>query len=175
MKGRTAILRYAVTLLVIIALVGISASAAEAEDDPGVVYVLTNQTANSVLVFARAADGTLSFSGNFATGGAGAGTGVDPLGSQSSLVLRRARQQLFAVNADALPARPDVMLEVAENGIVFQQMRERGRAGEIVHGDIFNARIAQRRAEQIAANAAKTINANFDCHLRNPPKQSNGL
>ena len=99
MKSTSVILRCAVALLVIPALAGISASAAVAEDDPGAVYVLTNQTANSVMVFARAADGTLSLSGNFPTGGAGAGTGVDPLGSQGSLVLGRWHQRLFAVNA----------------------------------------------------------------------------
>ena len=99
MKSPSVILRCAVALLVIPALAGISASAAVADDGPGAVYVLTNQTANSVTVFARAADGTLSFSGNFATGGAGAGTGVDPLGSQGSLVLGRWSRRLFAVNA----------------------------------------------------------------------------
>lgn len=99
MKSSTVILRCAVAVLAIPALAGISASASVADDDPGAVYVLTNQTANSVMVFARAADGTLSFSGNFATGGAGAGTGVDPLGSQGSLVLGRWHRRLFAVNA----------------------------------------------------------------------------
>jgi len=99
MKSRTVILRYAVAILVIAAFVGVSASRAPAQDGPGAVYVLTNQTANSVLVFARAADGTLSFSGNFSTGGAGAGSGVDPLGSQGSLVLGIGHQRLFAVNA----------------------------------------------------------------------------
>lgn len=99
MKGRTVILRYAAALLAIIVPAGISARVSEGEEDPGAVYVLTNQTANSVLVFARSADGTLSFSGNFATGGAGAGTGVDPLGSQGSLVLGAGHQRLFAVNA----------------------------------------------------------------------------
>jgi 6-phosphogluconolactonase (cycloisomerase 2 family) len=99
MKDRTVILRYAVAFLVIIMFVGISASAAAAEDDPGAVYVLTNQAVNSVLVFSRAADGTLSFSGNFATGGSGGGTGVDPLGSQGSLVLGLWHRRLFAVNA----------------------------------------------------------------------------
>src|SRR5215469_1654973 len=99
MQSRTVILRCAVALLVIAALVGFSASTAVAQDEPGAVYVLTNQTANSVLVFARAADGTLGLSGSFATGGAGAGAGVDPLGSQSSLVLGRWHRRLFAVNA----------------------------------------------------------------------------
>ena len=99
MKGGLIILCGLAALLVIAGLASISARASQAEDDPGAVYVLTNQTANSVLVFARAADGTLSFSGNFATGGAGAGSGVDPLGSQGSLVLGVGHQRLFAVNA----------------------------------------------------------------------------
>jgi len=99
MKGRAVILHYAVALLAIAAFASISATAAPGEDDPGAVYVLSNQTTNSVLVFARAADGTLSLSGNFATGGAGAGTGVDPLGTQGSLVLGRWPRRLFAVNA----------------------------------------------------------------------------
>src|SRR5215472_7016740 len=99
MKGRTVILRYAAALSVIIMLVSISAKAAQAQDDPGAVYVLANQAANSVLVFSRAVDGTLSLSGSFATGGAGAGTGVDPLGSQGSMVVGRWPRRLFAVNA----------------------------------------------------------------------------
>jgi len=98
MKGGIIILRCAAAFLVIAGFAGTSARIV-AEDDPGAVYILTNQTANSVLVFARAADGTLSFSGNFATGGAGARTGVDPLGSQGSLVLGIGHQRLFAVNA----------------------------------------------------------------------------
>src|SRR6516162_2399310 len=99
MKGGLIILCGLAALLVIAGLASISARASQAEDDPGAVYVLTNQPTNSVLVFARAADGTLSFSGNFATGGAGAGTGVDPLGTQGSLVLSRWHRRLFAVNA----------------------------------------------------------------------------
>lgn len=99
MKGPTVILCCAVALLGVAALAATSAIAAVAQDDPGAIYVLTNQTANSVLVFARAADGELSFAGNFATGGAGAGTGVDPLGSQGSLVLGRWHRRIFAVNA----------------------------------------------------------------------------
>jgi len=81
-------------------LLGASADLALAEDSPGAVYVLTNQpSGNSVMGYARGADGTLSFSGSFSTGGTGAGTGGDPLGSQGSLVLGRWHRLLFAVNA----------------------------------------------------------------------------
>jgi len=87
-------------IVAVAVLAGIAAAVSVAQDTPGAVYVLTNQpTGNSVLVYARAADGTLSPSGSFSTGGAGAGTGVDPLGSQGSLVLGRWSRHLFAVNA----------------------------------------------------------------------------
>jgi len=70
-----------------------------AQDHGGAVYVLTNQPQNAVMVYARAGAGTLQFSRSFSTGGAGMGTGGDPLGSQGSLVLGRWGQLLFAVNA----------------------------------------------------------------------------
>lgn len=97
-KDQAIIMRSAVSLLAIALLVGISPKAAVAQDSPGAVYVLTNQNINSVMVYARAGDGTLSLSGSFSTGGMGAGTGGDPLGSQNSLVLGRSHL-LFAVNA----------------------------------------------------------------------------
>src|SRR5215213_6569928 len=70
----------------------------------GAVYVLTNQTVNSIAVFLRNnKDGTLTAAGAFPTGGAGNPVAIppdpptDPLASQGSLVLRD--QYLFAVNA----------------------------------------------------------------------------
>jgi 6-phosphogluconolactonase len=67
-------------------------------DSPGAVYVLSNQpSANSVLVYSRAANGTLTYAATYSTGGKGAGTGADPLGSQGSLTLDGGF--LLAVNA----------------------------------------------------------------------------
>jgi 6-phosphogluconolactonase len=80
-------------------LAGFSVGTLAAEEDSGAVYVLTNQSANSVMVYARSADGALSLSGSFATGGAGVGSGADPLGSQNSLVLGSHNRLLLAVNA----------------------------------------------------------------------------
>src|SRR5260370_12740477 len=71
-----------------------------ADGRTGDVYVMTNQTTgNSVMVFHRDAAGMLSFVGSFASGGNGAGTGADPLGSQNSLVLSENERLLFTVNA----------------------------------------------------------------------------
>src|SRR5436309_7603374 len=64
---------------------------------PRAVYTLTNQVAgNSVAVFARAADGTLSAAGSVATGGTCTGAS---LGSQGALALSDDGRWLFAVNA----------------------------------------------------------------------------
>jgi len=61
------------------------------------VYTLTNQAAgNAVAVFTRAADGTLTPAGSYATGGTGTGAG---LGSQGAVTLSRDGRLLFAVNA----------------------------------------------------------------------------
>jgi 6-phosphogluconolactonase (cycloisomerase 2 family) len=70
-----------------------------AQGNTGAVYVLTNQASNAIMVFHRDATGALTFAGSFATGGSGAGTGADPLGSQGSLVLNEDGRLLFAVNA----------------------------------------------------------------------------
>src|SRR4029077_4035807 len=98
-KGQVLTLHCVLLLLALVAFTSMTSKAAVAEESPGAVYVLTNQTTNSVMVYARDADGALSFAGSFTTGGMGAGTGADPLGSQGSLVLGRFHRLLFAVNA----------------------------------------------------------------------------
>jgi len=71
----------------------------------GAVYVLTNQVQNTVAVFRRGADGTLTSAGEFSTGGAGDPVAQpgdppsDPLASQGALILGEGNQFLFAVNA----------------------------------------------------------------------------
>jgi 6-phosphogluconolactonase (cycloisomerase 2 family) len=69
----------------------------------GNVFVLTNDaTANSVMVFARGADGRLVQADAVATGGRGGsevGAVVDPLASQGSLTYDSGHGLLFAVNA----------------------------------------------------------------------------
>jgi 6-phosphogluconolactonase len=71
----------------------------------GAVYVLTNQTTNTVAVFRRTAWGVLAPAGEFPTGGAGDPTpqppdpATDPLASQGALIMGRGNQRLFAVNA----------------------------------------------------------------------------
>jgi 6-phosphogluconolactonase len=80
-----------------LALAIASPDVAMAAPSPGAVYVLSNQVSgNAVLVFDRAADGSLTAAGSYATGGAGTGGG---LGSQGAVVLDEAGRHLYAVNA----------------------------------------------------------------------------
>jgi 6-phosphogluconolactonase len=71
----------------------------------GAVYVLTNQTNNTVAAFRRNAKGMLTPAGQFPTGGAGNPTpqapdpATDPLASQGALIISHGNRFLFAVNA----------------------------------------------------------------------------
>jgi 6-phosphogluconolactonase (cycloisomerase 2 family) len=88
-------------LILIGAAFSFAAYAADTAATPqaGRVYVLSNKLENSVLVFNRATDGSLSFLQEVPTGGAGTdGTG-DPLASQGSIALRDDNKVLVAVNA----------------------------------------------------------------------------
>ena len=90
MLHRRLLLAAAVTLLVLAAPAG-------AADDPGAVYALSNAASgNAVLVYDRAADGSLSYAGSYATGGLGLGAG---LGSQGAVTLTGNGRHLLAVNA----------------------------------------------------------------------------
>ncbi len=72
--------------------------AAEQRHEAGAVYLQTNSAkVNRVVVFHRAADGTLRRGHAFRTGGRG--TGMPRLGSQNSVLLSRDRKWLFVANA----------------------------------------------------------------------------
>jgi 6-phosphogluconolactonase (cycloisomerase 2 family) len=82
-------------------LLSLSAGASEGPvPQVGAVFTMTDDaTANAVLAFARASDGSLTFTGSFPTGGAGSGGGEGVLGSQGSVTLSQNGRFLFAVNA----------------------------------------------------------------------------
>ena len=75
-----------------------TAGAATAGSQVGRVYVMSNKPENSVLVFDRASDGSLTFIQEAATQGAGTGATGDPLQSHGSVALRADNKILLAVN-----------------------------------------------------------------------------
>jgi 6-phosphogluconolactonase len=79
----------------LLSLVSLSSLSARGVDDVGAVFALTNApSGNAVIAYSRAADGSLSPAGTFATGGTGAG-----FGSQDAIVVTADRRFVLAVNA----------------------------------------------------------------------------
>ena len=89
---RTAALAFAVVTPIAMA------SGAQSSDrgQTGFVYTETNEANNAVLVFNRAADGSLSLAATVPTGGAGGG--VVSVGSQGTLALSQGGRWLFVAN-----------------------------------------------------------------------------
>jgi 6-phosphogluconolactonase len=82
---------------VALALGAFAVPASAAPGAPGAVYTSTNSPAsNAVVVFNKAANGSLTAAGSFATGGTGTGSG---LGNQGAVALSDNHRLLFAVNA----------------------------------------------------------------------------
>src|SRR5437763_3695778 len=82
---------------------GVAAASASSSTATGVVFAQNDATdGNTVFAFDRAADGTLTQAGSFATGGLGGslnGAVVDRTASQGALVADRENHELYAVNA----------------------------------------------------------------------------
>jgi 6-phosphogluconolactonase (cycloisomerase 2 family) len=65
----------------------------------GGVFTETNSAAgNAIVAWSRAADGSLSLLGRYATGGLGSGGTIDPLQSQFAVILSENARYLYAVN-----------------------------------------------------------------------------
>jgi 6-phosphogluconolactonase (cycloisomerase 2 family) len=78
----------------------VSPNLSQAEQSVGGVFVSTNGlNSNAVVAFARAANGSLTYTGTFATGGTGIGGVADPLVSQFAVALTDDEKYLLVVNA----------------------------------------------------------------------------
>jgi 6-phosphogluconolactonase len=87
----------AIFLLMLSMLFANFGTALASNEAPGAVYVQTNQSAgNSIAIFNRATDGSLTLSAMVPTGGLGTGAG---LGSEGSVVLSNDGRWLFVTNA----------------------------------------------------------------------------
>jgi len=112
-------------LLALLALASV-ANASSSDSSPGAVYTLTNSSAgNAIIAFNRAADGTLTTQGTFATGGSGTGSA---LGSQGAIVLSDDGRQLFAVNAGSNTIS---LFAVRSDGLELQATVPSGGVGPI--------------------------------------------
>ena len=71
---------------------------------------------------------------------------------------------LLTVDRDEVVAGGDLVLQIAEDRVVLQQVGQCGGGSQIVNGDEFDVGIADCRAEDVAADAAKAVDTNFYCH-----------
>ena len=87
--------------------------------------------------------------------------------SQSSLAgsFSAKTRMLLAVDADGVGGGGDVVRQVAEDGVVLQQMRQCLGVGEVVDRDEFEVLVGERGAQNVAADAAEAVDAYFDCHF----------
>src|SRR5947199_8472478 len=95
MKTKIAVLLFGAALC----LAAFTLEAVAAAGQTGRVYIMTNKATNSVLVYDRAANGSLTFLQEVATRGKGTGVTLDPLQSQSSISLGVDGNVLLVVNA----------------------------------------------------------------------------
>ncbi len=122
MKIKTLI---ALTTIVLVLWAG--ASLAAGRNSPGAVYTMTNDpNDNEVIIFNRDSKGILTKADSIPTGGKGSGGGLDPLGSQGSLMLSQDKRWLLAVNAgsneiSAIRVLPDGLdlVDKVDSGGVF--------------------------------------------------------
>lgn len=85
-------------ITIMLSILVIAPSIAGQQGQSGAVYVMTNAAdGNEIVVFDRDAKGRLTEVDLIPTGGLGSGGGLDPLGSQGSLIL--SQKWLLAVNA----------------------------------------------------------------------------
>ena len=71
----------------------------------------------------------------------------------------------LVVYGNAVRSSRDLIMQVAENGIVFQQVRQGLGTREIVNGHHFDVRIIERRTKNVATDASKAVNPYFNSHL----------
>jgi len=87
-----------VSLFVLVVPVAVAKPNNEHPGSPGAVFIMTNNpSGNSVLVYSRGADGSLTWKGTFATNGLG-GAGLTG-SNQGGLVLSKDAKSLLVVNA----------------------------------------------------------------------------
>jgi 6-phosphogluconolactonase (cycloisomerase 2 family) len=114
---RLAVRFLSAALLFLPALAGTTSIVFAEATQPGAVYTSTNRTdGNSVVVYARGTDGSLTLAGSYGTGGNGTGSG---LGSQGSVIVSADHSLLFVVNAgsDSISSfriRPGQVLELVD-------------------------------------------------------------
>src|SRR5277367_3839050 len=91
--------------------------------------------------------------------------GADGLPRELGRVFFGKNLEALAVDGNTVRSRRYLVVQVAENGVVLQQVGERFRISEIVDGYEFDIWVFERGAQHVATDAPEAVNAYFDSHL----------
>ncbi len=114
----------------------------QSNEKPGAVFAMTNIAAgNQIVVFSRAADGTLTAVGQVPTGGSGKGDDFD---TQGGLVLRDNHRFLYACNAGSNDisvfavdgTRLTLTQKIFSQGVVPESLTFHGNLMYVLHGSV---------------------------------------
>src|SRR6266849_3439249 len=75
--------------------------------------------------------------------------------------------EALALDGDAVLRVRDLVRKVAENGVVLQQLRQSQRVRDVVDRHELNVPVIQRRAHDVASDAAEAVDAYLARHF--PP------
>src|ERR1035441_9187441 len=84
--------------------------------------------------------------------------------SRAQRGLRSENFEAFPIDGDRIFREGDVIREIAQDRIVFQQMRERLRIRDVVDRDNLDRGIAEHGAKDIFSDASKSVDAYFHGH-----------
>ena len=66
---------------------------------------------------------------------------------------------------DAVLAGGDLVRQIAQDGVVFQQVGQSLGIGQIVDRHEFDIAVIERSSEHVAPDASESVDAYLDCHL----------
>ncbi len=99
------------------------------------------------------------------TGGFDHDLGADRLPGQLCRISFLEHLDDLVVDRDAVRAGGDLVRQIAQDGIVFQQVSQGFGIGEIVDRNEFDIAVIERSSEHVSPDASESVDAYFNCHF----------
>ena len=91
--------------------------------------------------------------------------GADGLPGQLSRVSFLEYLDGLVADGDAVFAGGDLVRQIAQDGIVFQQVGQGFGIGKIVDRHEFDVAVIERSSEHVPPDASESVDAYFNCHF----------
>ena len=86
-------------------------------------------------------------------------------------VAERQDLELVALDRDAVAARLDCRVQVPQDRVVLEQMRQRRGVRQVVDRDEVDVLVPKCRTHDVAADPAEAVDSNPHCHQSPPDKR----